>query len=71
MKQKQAVNKAKAWGVYDDAGELHVKPLNDHRKHESDKGCWCKPTPDEVCTNLFVHHSMDERESYEEGRSLQ
>ena len=45
----------------------HVIPIDDLRDHESSQVCWCNPTEDEECPNLFVHHSMDGREDYETG----
>lgn len=47
---------------------LHVEPVNDLREHDTTPDCWCKP--DEVEPGLWVHHSMDRREEYEEGRML-
>lgn len=47
---------------------LHVVPVNDLREHVDSKECWCRPTEDEECPDLWVHHSMDRREEYEEGR---
>jgi hypothetical protein len=44
----------------------HVIPRGDWREHECDEDCWCRPTEDEPGT--WVHHSMDRREEYEEGR---
>lgn len=44
--------------------EGHVYPKDDLRDHE-DENCWCKPTDDE---GLIVHHSMDKREDYENGK---
>lgn len=48
---------------------MHTYPLNDLRKHQTDKGafCWCRPEYDEEY-DLYVHRSMDGREEYEEGR---
>ncbi|MDB5848251.1 MAG: hypothetical protein JWP29_2003 [Rhodoferax sp.] len=43
----------------------HVYPLNDLREHEISSTCWCKPTEDD---GVMVHHSMDRREEYENGR---
>jgi hypothetical protein len=43
----------------------HVVPLHDLRAHDLDPQCWCGPALDE---NVWVHHSMDRREEYEEGR---
>ena len=43
-----------------------VSPLNDLREHDPDNAaCWCGPTYDD---GVLVHHSMDRREEYEEGR---
>ena len=51
---------------------IHVVPLNDWREHTVDTPCWCNPTLDtgEKWDRdiVFVHHSMDKREEYEEGR---
>ena len=46
----------------------HVLPLNDLRDHEASKTCWCKPTQDEDESLVWIHHSMDRREEYENGR---
>lgn len=51
-----------------DAGDgmaPHVRPLLDLRDHLLDVMCWCVPTYDE---GVWVHHSMDRREEYENGR---
>lgn len=50
-----------------EAEAVHVVPLNDLREHEAIKDCWCKPTEDAV-DDVWVHHSMDKREEFEEGR---
>ena len=43
-----------------------VYPLDDLREHDPDNAsCWCGPTFDD---GVLVHHSMDRREEYEEGR---
>ena len=49
----------------------HIYPTNDLREHIfSDEGeCWCNPDVSE--DGLAIHNSMDERETYEEGRKLQ
>ena len=52
-----------------DVNVIHVVPLNDLREHEASKDCWCKPTEDAV-DDVWVHHSMDKREEYKEGRNL-
>jgi hypothetical protein len=46
----------------------HVIPLGDHREHTDTVDCWCHPTPDEMEPHIFVHHSLDGREDYEQGR---
>jgi hypothetical protein len=48
---------------------IHVIPVEDYREHDSTMQCWCRPDLDEE--GLAIHHSMDGRESYEEGRKLQ
>jgi hypothetical protein len=52
-------------------GDVHVIPNGDLREHEASSKCWCKPSPDDDCDRVWVHHALDERESYEEGRALQ
>lgn len=49
-------------------GKRHVVPVSDTRMHLP-QDCWCGPTQDAEDPDLFVHHSADERESYEQGRS--
>ena len=44
----------------------HVFPLSDYRPHVA-IDCWCQPTDQD---GILVHHAMDEREQYEEGRKL-
>lgn len=47
----------------------HVVPVNDLKEHVTDGAeCWCNPVIDDL---VVIHNSMDERESYEEGRKLQ
>ena len=54
--------------MHNDA-RIHVVPINDLREHEASVDCWCKPTEDdEGWPDIWVHHSMDEREEYENGR---
>jgi len=53
---------------YTDDSIMHVVPLNDLREHVASKDCWCKPTEDEGWPDIWVHHAMDQREQYEEGR---
>lgn len=43
----------------------HVLPVNDLRDHALSETCWCRPTDND---GLIVHHSLDRREDYEEGR---
>ena len=52
-----------------DSKALHVVPLNDLREHIASQDCWCKPTEDDV-DDVWIHHAMDKREEYEEGRKL-
>lgn len=54
-----------------DEKEVHVIPNGDLREHAPSQDCWCHPSPDDDCPVVWVHHSMDERESYEQGRKLQ
>jgi hypothetical protein len=53
------------WLSETDGIQTHVTPIDDLRPHDFDSECWCKPTDDE---GIWVHHSMDRREEYEEGR---
>ena len=46
----------------------HVIPVNDLRDHVESADCWCHPEVDDL---IVIHNSMDERESYEEGRKPQ
>lgn len=50
--------------------EFHVLPANDLREHEETLECWCKPTPDAEEPAVLIHHSMDKREEYEQGRAM-
>ena len=59
---KQIVND---WEVTPDA---QVIPRDDLKPHTQDLACWCKPTVDEGVT---IHHSLDQRETYEQGRKTQ
>lgn len=44
-----------------------VYPVGDLREHDPDNAaCWCQPTYDD---GVLVHHSMDRREEFEEGRA--
>lgn len=58
------------WGLHKmlQKNEGHVIPLNDLREHELDKKCWCRPTEDLEYPELYMHHSADGREAFEEGR---
>ena len=49
---------------------LHVVPLNDMREHEAKTTCWCNPTQDDEEPRIWVHHALDGREDFEEGRRL-
>ena len=51
-----------------DREATHVLPINDLREHEASKTCWCKPTQDDEEPLVWIHHSMDGREEYENGR---
>ena len=45
-----------------------VYPLDDLRDHDPDNtACWCQPT---MTDGILVHHSMDRREDWEEGRKM-
>lgn len=48
---------------------IHVVPTNDLREHSTDGECWCHPEVDDDL--VVIHNSMDERETYEEGRKPQ
>lgn len=48
---------------------IHVIPRGDLRDHDQSPECWCRPDEDEP--GLWVHNSLDGRESYEQGRKLQ
>lgn len=47
----------------------HVVPVNDLREHDTIGYCWCNPEVDDDL--VVIHNSMDERESYEQGRLKQ
>lgn len=49
-------------------GLIHVIPINDLREHIEDTSCWCRPTPADDNAAVIIHHSMDRREEYEQGR---
>lgn len=48
----------------------HVIPIDDWREHADNPDCWCRPTQDDEEPLLYIHHSLDRREEYEEGRPL-
>ena len=53
---------------------IHVIPLGDLREHIAAQSCWCGPELDDdhdLAGNIWIHHSLDGREAYEEGRQLQ
>jgi hypothetical protein len=45
---------------------VHVVPVGDLREHDASTTCWCNPTQDDEEPLVWVHHSMDRREQYEE-----
>jgi hypothetical protein len=47
---------------------IHVVPVNDLKDHVASADCWCKPTEEEGWPDVWAHHSMDQREEYENGR---
>ena len=53
--------------------DIHVAPVNDFKEHVCERfsgtTCWCNPRRDDECENVVVHNSMDERETYENGRA--
>jgi hypothetical protein len=49
--------------------EFHVVPVDDLRKHEEQASCWCNPTEDPEQAWIHVHHALDGREEYENGRA--
>lgn len=49
----------------------HVLPINDLREHSESADCWCEPRVEDKGTSVIViHHALDGREAYEEGRPL-
>ena len=55
--------------------DFHVYPHGDYREHVLSRVCWCNPalqTPEDGDAGGYdvIHHSMDGRESYEQGRKL-
>lgn len=56
------------WNVLEnEAGERHVVPIRDSRKHRTTQYCWCNPTCDD---EVWVHNSADQRERMESGKEL-
>jgi hypothetical protein len=49
------------------AGDVHVLPMNDLRKHVEAEDCWCQPvvTREKKSAALIVHNAMDGRELVE------
>jgi hypothetical protein len=53
------------------SGDMHVMPIGDLAEHAERDDCWCRPTRCEDEPSVVVHNSLDERETYENGRQLQ
>lgn len=51
--------------------EVHVAPLADLRDHHASAICWCHPTEDDEEPDVWIHHALDGRETYEQGGPLQ
>lgn len=51
--------------------DIHVLPIDDLRPHERSDRCWCRPKRDDEEPRVVVHTSMDQRETYEQGRAFQ
>lgn len=51
-------------------GTYHVVPVGDLKEHKVSSDCWCKPVQDDEELNVWVHNSMDKRESHENGRKM-
>lgn len=47
---------------------LHVMPVNDLKEHTPNTDCWCNPTQDTEELELYIHHALDGREAYENGK---
>ncbi len=45
---------------------VHVVPVDDRRRHDSDFGCWCGPRIED---GVVIHAAADRREFGEERRS--
>lgn len=41
--------------------------VGDAREHTTTRGCWCKPTRDTEKRDVWIHHSVDQREKFETG----
>lgn len=55
----------------EDPTNIHVIPLYDLKEHIALPECWCNPTIDEEYSGtVYVHHSADGREAFEEGTRL-
>lgn len=50
-----------------DGGQIHVTPIDDYRPHDDLATCWCKPRQDAEDPTIWIHNSLDRRESYETG----
>lgn len=51
--------------------QLHTMPEGDLREHKESRDCWCKPRQHDDEPTVWIHNSLDGRESYEQGRKLQ
>lgn len=51
--------------------DIHVTPVNDLREHLDSAACWCRPMRDEDEPAVVIHNSLDQRETYENGRKAQ
>ena len=50
-------------------GDIHVLPVDDLRKHDENRYCWCRPRveEDEWTTDaVIIHNSLDGRELVEQ-----
>lgn len=48
----------------------HIVPTDDLREHEASPDCFCKPLRDEEEPSVWIHNSLDGRESFETGKRL-
>lgn len=53
-----------------DLDQYHIVPVNDLREHEASPDCFCKPLRDEEEPTVWIHNSLDQRESFESGKRL-